>query len=531
MTDWNRLVDVLAAIQSDRRIAIHFVIDSGSRFAAGLRGYLSSIGITPLSWARAKARHFDLVLAAHANCRMAELSGPRVLLPHGAGYSRIVPWATGDDTSPAGMARAQIVGVDGSLPRVICLSHQAQHDQLRSACREAGDRGVVIGDPTFDRMDANKSRRARYRRALGVGDRRTLVVLTSTWGRHSTVGIDDTLAHRLVAQLPSDEFRVALVLHPNVWFRHTMWTIRRAFKDPLDAGMMIIPPESGWQAVLLAADVVIGDHGSVAFYGAALGTPFLLAATGLAELDQRSPRSLLPSVATRLDPDGDLAAQVRAVIARHDPGPITAVTDLTLGRPGESLAILQRELYQVLDLLPAGRPRTLAFPDPKPERGDEPTAHLVAARVRPDGHAIELTRYPAILRDHRRPDDRTELCTVVENSEVDQRQRESADVLVNADTATERNATAWIKRILDRYPGAGMAVASTKTDCLIGLRDGTRLLATSTSRLDPAHVAAAVHGWLVEGRAEPTATTLHVCLGPNRWSMSIRPLRYPGRSP
>jgi hypothetical protein len=259
-----------------------------------------------------------------------------------------------------------------------------------------------------------------------------------------------------------------------------------------------------------------------------------LAANGLAELDPHSPRSLLGSVATHLDPDGDLAAQVRAAIACHDPGPITAVTDLTLGRPGESLAILQRTLCQVVDLAPNGQPRTLPIPDPKPERGDEPTAHLVVARVRANGRAVELIRYPAVLRDHRRPDDRTEFYTVVENSEVDQRQRESADVLVNADTTTERQATAWIRRILDKYPGAGMAAATTKTDCLIGRRDGTQLLVTGrngTPRLDPTHVAAAIYGWLVEGRAEPTETTLHVCLGPTRWSISIRPFRYPGRSP
>ncbi|MFC7740294.1 hypothetical protein ACFQXA_03960 [Nocardiopsis composta] len=42
--------------------------------------------------------------------------------------------------------------------------------------------------------------------------------------------------------------------------------------------MRLIPPEQGWQAALVAADAVIGDHGSVTYYAAALGRPVLLAA-------------------------------------------------------------------------------------------------------------------------------------------------------------------------------------------------------------------------------------------------------------
>ena len=522
MTCWNRLVDVLPALQADP-IAVHVVIEVGSRFAAGLREYLLSIGTNPLSWRQARSRHFDLVLAAHASSRLAELPGPLVLLPHGAGYSRIVPWSTGDDTAPAGLHRSQLIGTNGSLPSAICLSHVAQQDQLAWSCQEAAHLGVVIGDPTFDRITASRSRRSHYRQVLGAGGRQKLVVLTSTWGPGSAVGINDTLAHRLVAQLPSDEFRVALVLHPNIWFRHSRWTIRQTFRDPMDGGMIVIPPASGWQAALLAADIVVGDHGSVAFYAAALGLPLLLAATGLTELDPRSARSLLNAMADRLDTNGDLTAQLRTAVARHNPADLTAIADLTLGQQGESLSNLQRICYQIMDLDVTRPARVRPLPDPVPERGDDVTAHLVDARVQAD--TVTLARYPAILAGHRQSMD---LFTVVEHTEVDIRQRQSADVLVHKETLTVHDALSWLKRNLDEYPGAGLAAARIRKGCLICRRDGTYLM-THCRRLDPTVAAAAVYGWLVA--AGPTDAALTVRLGPMRQIMAIRAVRYPGRSP
>jgi len=538
MTSWNRLEDVLPAIQSDGRIAIDFVIDRGSKFAAGLPGHLMSLGIAPLSWRQAQSRRFDLVLAAHANRRLFDLPGPLVLLPHGAGYSRIVPWSTGDETSPVGLASGQITGADGALPRAICLSHAAQLDQLIAACPDAAERGVVIGDPTLDRMTASRHRRPHYRRLLGVEAQHTLVVLTSTWGLHSAVATAETFVHRLAAQLPSDEFRLALVLHPNIWTRHSMWTIRRAFRDPLDAGMVIIPPDRGWQAAVLAADIVIGDHGSVASYAAAQGIPLLLAATGLAELDPHSHRCLLSKAADRIDPHGEFAPQLRAAITRHDTAALTALTELTFGRPGECLALLQRLLYQVIELDPprskGGRPRMLAVPDPRPERGEGVTAYLVSART-PTAGSVELARYPAIMSEHRRPDDDADLFTVVEDAEVDIRMRQSADVFVHdADQLPERTASTWIKQILDEYPGTLMAAARTRSGCLIGLRDGTRLQATglgAAARLDPGVAAAATYGRLTNPSITSPDGVVNVRIGPGRCSIAIRAVRHSGRSP
>lgn len=84
----------------------------------------------------------------------------------------------------------------------------------------------------------------------------------------------------MLAALPYDEFRVAAIVHPNVWSEHGSWQIRDLLAPALDAGLMLVLHIHAWRSALVAADVVVGDHGSVTLYGAALGKPVLLGPTG-----------------------------------------------------------------------------------------------------------------------------------------------------------------------------------------------------------------------------------------------------------
>jgi hypothetical protein len=78
----------------------------------------------------------------------------------------------------------------------------------------------------------------------------------------------------LLGALPSDEYRVALVLHPNVWSWYGEFQIESLWLDRArDAGLLLLPPDNGWKAALISADLVIGDQGSVTLYAAALDKP------------------------------------------------------------------------------------------------------------------------------------------------------------------------------------------------------------------------------------------------------------------
>ena len=477
----NRLVTVLPLVDSDSRVAVKFTIDEGSRFGHELDRLLGDLGAEVLPWSVAVETPVDLALAAHVDANLAQLAGPLMVLPHGAGYNRLVPTSTGNLPVAAGLSPAELMSNGKVFPDVIGLSHEEQLDRLGRSCPEAVPHAAVVGDPAFDRMLASEGRRERYRGLLGVRRGFCLVLLTSTWNAHSALGRHERLVHRLAAELPVDEYQIAVILHPNIWYGHSIYEIRAMFRDALDSGVLIIPP-STWEAALIAADVIIGDHGSVSVYGAALNRPFLQAADGLVELDPDSPVAEFAREAQPLDLAAGLREQIEFAVgggARQ----LTAFTDRTLGRRGESWELLHDKLYELLRLEPKSAPaRMLPVPDPTPERGNEITAFLTAAIVHRDGDAagrVELRRYPAIVGDHRGPWDHADLFRVVDHREVEHAQRQSADIVFRADPLSRREAVTWTNEVLYDHPGAMLAAALTSTGCLLRQRDGRQLEAVS----------------------------------------------------
>ncbi|MGN5379425.1 hypothetical protein ACQ4WX_25445 [Streptomyces lasalocidi] len=135
-------------------------------------------------------------------------------------------------------------------------------------------------------------------------------MISSTWGRTSLLGSHPDLFARVLGELPCDEYRVAAIVHPNVWAAHSTWQLGVLQAAALDAGLLLMPPVHAWRAALVAADVVIGDHGSVTLYGASLGTPVLLAAFG-ADAVPGTAIHALGAVAPRLDARGDIRRRDR----------------------------------------------------------------------------------------------------------------------------------------------------------------------------------------------------------------------------
>ncbi len=94
-------------------------------------------------------------------------------------------------------------------------------------------------------------------------------------GPNSLLSNIRTIAEDLLRELPYTEYRVAMILHPYIWAAHGEWQIKTWFKKELYAGLNIVPHEIGWEAAIIAADIVIGDYGSVTNYGASIGKPVL----------------------------------------------------------------------------------------------------------------------------------------------------------------------------------------------------------------------------------------------------------------
>lgn len=217
-----RLMEVVSLVAADRRVRAVFTVVPG---ACCLRAgeLLRARGCVVLPWARVSRREFDLVLA------------------------------------------------DGSREplrgRTLCYPDGSEWVLVRDSGAEVA---TIVGDIGYDRFLASIPFRAGYRRGFGVSGARKLVVATG-----STVDGAVGLAARLVAALPSERYRVAAVLGADLWCAYGDWQVRAWFADCLRAGLLLVSPEEGWRAALVAADVVVGDAGPVMRYATAVGLPVL----------------------------------------------------------------------------------------------------------------------------------------------------------------------------------------------------------------------------------------------------------------
>jgi hypothetical protein len=322
-----RLLDLLPLLDSDFRVQVYFTQPEPCGHTAR---FLAAIGALVVPWEMASQHEFDLVLAASYRS-IDRAPGPVLVLPHGAGAmkSRRRVRAAGHNAQPVHGLDRQLLMRDGRVPAsAIVLSHDEELEALAKSCPEALPAAVVAGDICLDRMRASLPFRAHYRRALGVGPGDTLVTISSTWTPESAFCQRPELYREL-----SGTHRVAAVLHPNIWAVHGEWQVRSWLAG---CGVIVIPPEEGWRATMIASDVVVGDFGSTTQYAAAIGARVLLATC--------------PEVR-----HGSLAHALRRAVPMYT-GDITEAVavpgfaDLVTSRPGQAGAILRAAMYRLLDL-------------------------------------------------------------------------------------------------------------------------------------------------------------------------------------
>lgn len=395
------------------------------------------------------------------------------------------------------------------------LSHPEQLERLRDSCPQAVRTAVLAGDPCFDRMLAAQPYRDRFRRSLGVREGQRLVLLNSTWNPESLFGDGGTedvlpsLLPRLASELPVDEYRLAAVLHPNVWHGHGPGQIRAWLDRARRGGLTLVDPLAGWRQALIAADAVIGDFGSVTYYAAALSVPVLLGAASQDGLDPLSPVAAFVRRAPRLDPGAPLRAQVDGVLAgtpgsfsgpgRRVPG---GPAELTTSAPGESAALLRRLFYRMVGIPEPPGPALL---DPLPLPPYEPALYTAPLRVvtRLCGAAgVGVRRYGDPRYE---PDGDGESHTAVHEDTPDPGRLALADVIFREgvpDDPRLGTPEQWTAEVLARHPQCALAAYATGPGrCAVRTRDGAVVrLAASPTAADPVAFASALHAWLAGGR-------------------------------
>jgi hypothetical protein len=359
-----RLREVFELLESDLRVQLVFTV-APHAFGSGTTEFLRGLGISTVPWEEALRAEFDLALAAGSR-GLHELRAPVVRVSHGAGQIKLLTDVTalapGEPRPPGMLSRRHLLHEGRLVPAAIVYAHDRDLEELSRSCPEALPVARVAGDPCVDRIMAGLPGREAYRRALGIEDGQRLVVVTSTWGPASTFGRLDSLLPQLLGRLPGDGYRVAMLVHPNVFAGHGTRQVYGWLSCCRDRGVAVVPPEADWQAVLIAADWILGDHGSLTAYGTLTDATLLLTAGPRREVSARSPAALLSAVAPVVAPGYPLAEQLDYAAQLHRPGQYDHVAASLSSAPGEFHRRMRSVLYRLLGLGEPARPPFVAPP-------------------------------------------------------------------------------------------------------------------------------------------------------------------------
>ncbi|WP_439941866.1 hypothetical protein [Streptomyces sp. BBFR115] len=508
VTSAGRLLDLVPLFHDDFRVQLLVTSTGSSVFQGGIQELFAELELPVLPWEQALSTPVDLAVSASFGGELAQIKGHLSVVSHGVGYTKKLGKPEAGSREPTfGLSPEWLL--DGGKPFVdgLVLSHPEQLERLARVCAPAVPTAVLAGDPCFDRMLAAVPYRERFRRALGVRRGQRLVVLNSTWnpeGLFGSGGEQDVLPGllpRLAAELPADDYRLAAVLHPNIWYGHGPGQIRVWLDRARRAGLALIDPVRAWRQALLAADLVLGDFGAVSYYAAALDTPVLLAADGAGVLDPQAPLADFVRHAPRLDPLAPLRPQVEGALAGHrpDPAPARFVTS----EPTRSAELLRRHFYTLLGLPEPAAPASLEplpLPPYRPWKATAPLlvrAHMDGVDIRiersaEDPHDVGRDVHLAVHEETRRPED-LDLADVIT--------REGAP-----DDPRLGGSGVWANEVLHRHPRCSAAVYVTGPgSCSVRMRQHGifRLSAGADADADPAAAASALYAWLTHGGNVP----------------------------
>ena len=380
VTSVKRLLDIAWLLHGDLRVEQFFTVPP-NLLGRGTETMLAGLGVPVVPWRQAAAQRHDLAITTNLS-GIADVDAPVLLFSHGASRNSLArPRGRGSIPVPAqvhAFSRSALIQNGMLVPVALPLAHEHELELLALDCPEALPVASVVGDPCYDRLVAGRRLREHYRAALGLRPGRQLVVATSTWRGNSLFASAPHVIERLAELLDSPEYRVVLLLHPNIYAAHSDYQVRAWCADALRRGLIIARAEEDWQPFLLAADYVIGDHGSVTLYGAATGVPVLLGAYPDADVHPRSGAAALGAIAPRLVGSIPLRRQLEHAREQFDAAAMAEVAKLISSEPGGFARLTRRLLYGMLGL---GQPATAAL---LPDASVPSSLRALARRGNPD---------------------------------------------------------------------------------------------------------------------------------------------------
>ncbi|THV40097.1 UDP-N-acetyl glucosamine 2-epimerase [Glycomyces buryatensis] len=491
------LYDLVPLFITDHRLHIRFTVIPGSRFEHAAHRFLRNLDLRVIPWKEVRALKPDLIISASPSRKLHRTRAPFIVLAHGAGNHRRRADFGG---KVYGVAPQQLLGprrllpwLKRRMPTWLPLAGEASIEALARDCPEALSVATVVGDLCLERMLSSLSEWRRYRSALGIARDQKFILVSSTWGDQSLVGQGHAdLPERLLASLPMDEFVVGAAPHPNIE-NGDGGTLRGKLFPQLRNGLIMPPLHEGWRAMVIAADLVIGDSGSVTQYATAIGKPVLLGAFGFDQMFPEDPLTELGREAPFINYDKPFAPQLLDAIERARRFDF----DRVLSWRHNAGKLIAAEVYEMLDLSPRKPPEPPQLPPPETVDEHGPTrAWRLLVRFG-TGYA-ERVRLPVSTVEEASG-------TVVVRADCDDRPLKArADVLLHHhERLSPADAREEIDFHLEDWEHAGtVSVLTTGGHLLVGNRRGQVIgVRCALELIDD--VAADLHVWLTEHAPDP----------------------------
>ncbi len=211
---------------------------------------------------------------------------------------------------------------------------------------------AVVGNLRDDAMLRMCERREQIRAGMGIKAGEKVVFVLSTWG---PACLWQTVGDAVLAQSRKllDEFRFILNAHPHEYRPkppgERVWgEVVRAQRQH---AYLVREPDADWAPYMVACDVLLTDHTSLALHGALLGRPAVYVPVSDELLEPGSLvwqyRHLSPVV--RLD-CSDLRERLTEALASYPLEPLQRLSREINSCPGQASDLVRHEVYQLLGL-------------------------------------------------------------------------------------------------------------------------------------------------------------------------------------
>jgi hypothetical protein len=242
-------------------------------------------------------------------------------------------------------------------PRYACrfVASDELRDQALAACPQLEGTIKVVGDLQTDRLLARCAQRDAIRSRMGFEQQDRVALILSSWGPDSVLEqMGEQLVEKIVSQGDHAQggFRFIFSTHPN------HWRGAHSEKHPLGEYLMqhlpdhvyVVQPDEDTLDAIVAADVALTDHGSMATNIAMLGKPLGVVAVNPKTLAPGSISEQFQQLLPRFQVGDSLSQFLEALPDQCPIEEMKSIVEKFVSYPGEAKQRIRTEIYKLLKL-------------------------------------------------------------------------------------------------------------------------------------------------------------------------------------